>query len=128
MLSASLSPSTPGEPSIFGLEAGSLPWVLRHGHVRLASNGALRVNVAGLIVPSKGSNPIPDLAATVFCNGSPAATTAPVAFSPRGNAHLRTTVELPSFCPAPTVLLHPATGSTPSDVVPNVYIAFDGQA
>ncbi len=48
--------------------------------------------------------------------------------SPRGNAHVVAEVALPTFCPAPTVLIIPATGKKASDIVTNIYIGFDGKA
>jgi hypothetical protein len=106
--------------------AGKAPWQLKHGHVRLGRNGALQVNATGLVLTT-GSNPVPDLAAAVYCNGAPAGTTAPVPFSAKGNARIHASVTLPSFCPAPAVLLKPATGSAQTDVL-SVYIGFDGKA
>ncbi len=67
-----------------------------------------------------------DVMASVYCGGTVAATTTPVPFSTTGNARIRTTVSLPAFCPAPAVLLNPATGTSPSEVKTAIYIAFDG--
>lgn len=120
VLIANLVPSVPGDPAIFGVSPGGLPWVISHGEAVL-DGGFLEVNVAGLVVPTIGTNPVPDLAASVYCNGMLAETTATVPFSPAGNARLHAKVTLPSFCPAPAVLLNPAT--TPTHILP-VYIAF----
>lgn len=128
VLTAGLAPSVPTDPEVFGVTAGSIPWVIEGGHARLGSGGALQVNVAGLVDPRTGKNPVPGLAASVYCNGTLAATTSPVPFSPQGNASLHAMITLPAFCPAPAVLLNPATGTTAADVHSNVYIAFDGTA
>jgi hypothetical protein len=127
LLTATLAPSVPTDPAIFGVEPGGAPWQLSHGHVRLDQNGALHVNVARLVLTTTGSNPVPDLAAAVYCNGVLSSTTSPVRFSKRGNARIHAIVSLPSLCPAPAVLLNPATGSAQSDVL-GVYIGFDGTA
>lgn len=124
VLVATLAPSMPAptDPSIFGVAPGGVPWQIAHGHVVLAA-GALRVNVAGLVVTTSGTNPVPELAASVYCNGTLAAMTAPVPFSPQGDAHIHAAVpSLPAFCAAPAVLLNPvnSTGVLPA------YIAFDG--
>lgn len=124
LLKAPLAPSVPGDPAIFGEAPGQVPWVIRSGHVRLSKDGALQAEVRGLVVPTTGKNPLSQIAAAVYCNGAKVATTSPVPFSPKGNAHLRTTVALPAFCAAPAVLLEPAPGGT----VHNRYIAFDGKA
>jgi hypothetical protein len=122
-LIATLSPSVPTDPPIFGVGPGSVPWQIAHGHVVLTKSGGLEANVAGLVVTTTGSNPVPFLAASVYCNGALAAMTAPVPFSPQGNAHIHAMVSLPAFCPAPAVLLNPATA--PTTVLP-AYISFDG--
>jgi hypothetical protein len=126
LLHAPLAPSQPTDPPIFGVVAGSVPWSLSHGGVRLSRGGDLDVDVDGLIVTPLGSNPVPQLAASVFCNGMLAATTAAVPFSTKGNADINAHVSLPALCAAPAVLLNPGIG-TPPVVKPGVYIAFDGK-
>lgn len=127
LLNAALAPSVPTDPAIFGVKPGGVPWQIRPSRVRLGRDGRLVVNVDGLVVVGPGTNPLPDLAATVYCNGAAVGTTAPVAFSTRGNARIRATVSLPALCPVPGVLLNPARGTMSSDVLP-VYIGFDGRA
>lgn len=130
VLSGSLAPSVvpaPAGPSIFGVAPGGKPWVLTAGHVQLGAGGMLEADVSHLVVPATGSNPVPFIAASVYCGGTAVATTAPVPFSSVGNAQIHAEVSLPTFCPAPAVLLEPATGSSPSDIV-DAYIAFDGMA
>jgi hypothetical protein len=126
VLRAVLAPSVPADPAIFGVAPGGAPWQLAHGQVRLGKSGRLTVDVDGLVLTTTGANPVPDLAASVYCGGTLATTTAPVLFSATGNARIRTTVSLPAFCPAPAVLLNPATGSLPSQVKTTIYIGFDG--
>lgn len=121
VLHSSLTPSTPNDSPIFGVPPGGIPWSIAHGQALLRSNGTLQVNVARLIDPETGSNPVPYLAASVYCDGSLEATTATVPFSHQGNAHLRATVGLPAVCSDPVVLLNPAA-PTPKPF----YIAFTG--
>jgi hypothetical protein len=128
VLRAVLAPSVPTDPHIFGVAPGAAPWRLAHGQVRLGKDGRLAVEVNGLVLTTTGANPVPDLAASVYCGGTLAATTTPVPFSTAGDARIRATVSLPAFCPAPAVLLNPATGSSPSTVKTAVYIGFDGTA
>jgi hypothetical protein len=128
VLTASLAPSVPSDPTVFGVAAGSKPWALTSGHVTLGPAGTLEVNVAGLIITTTGTNPVPDLAASLYCNGTSVGTTDPAPFSTQGNAHIHATLTMPAFCPAPAVLLNPSFGSTPSDVKTGIYIAFDGTA
>jgi hypothetical protein len=126
VLTASLAPSVPSDPTVFGAAAGSKPWSLTSGHVTLGPAGTLEVNIAGLIITTTGTNPVPDLAASLYCNGTSVGTTDPAPFSTQGNAHVHATLTMPAFCPAPAVLLNPSFGSTPSDVKTGIYIAFDG--
>lgn len=128
MLAATLAPSIPADPPIFGVTAGSLPWKITHGTVVLGADGSLTASIAGLVVPPGNTNPVPDLALSVFCNGTRVATTAAVTFSTAGNARVVAKVALPGFCPAPAVLINPALSKKPSDILTNIYIGFDGKA
>lgn len=128
IISASVAPSVPTDPMIFGVVAGGAAWTIDHGHARLGNRGALEVDVRGLVLTMTKANPVPDLAASVFCDGAAVATTAPVAFSSGGDAHIHACVTLPGFCAAPAILLNPATSGSTSGVLTAVYIAFDGTA
>ena len=128
MLTAKLAPSIPADPTIFGVTAGNLPWKITQGTAVLHTDGLLTASINGLVVPPGNKNPVPDLALSVFCNGTRAATTPAVRFSARGNAHVVARVALPAFCPAPAVLINPATGKKASDILTNIYIGFDGKA
>lgn len=128
MLAARLAPSIPADPPIFGVTAGGVPWKITQGTVVLHANGLLAASIAGLVVPPGNKNPVPDLALSVFCNGTRAVTTAAVRFSARGNAHVVARVALPKFCPVPAVLINPATGKKASDILTTIYIGFDGKA
>lgn len=125
VLDAALAPSIPSDPSVFGVAPGGIPWVITHGHVVLGSNGTLQVNVTGLVDPQSGANPVPYIAVSVYCGGTEEATVGPVPFSSRGNARVHAAVSLPPFCPAPAVLLNPATSATN---ILRAYIGFDGLA
>lgn len=120
VLNASLAPSLPSYSPIYGVAPGGAPWDLQAGHVVLGAGGHLNAVVTGLVLAKTGANPIPDIAAAVYCNGTLAATTMPVPFSASGDAHINTTVALPSPCPVPAVLLTISPKGTP------LYIAFDG--
>jgi hypothetical protein len=43
-------------------------------------------DVHGLVLSTTGANPVPDLAASLYCGGTLLATTMPVPFSTTGNA------------------------------------------
>jgi hypothetical protein len=125
LLSAPLAASLPTDNPIFGVKPGGAPWQMAPGNVQLRQNGTLSADVDRLVLTTTGMNPIPDLAASVYCNGILVATTVPVPFSSRGNARIHAAVTLPTFCPAPAVLLNPATGTAATDVL-KIYIGFDG--
>ena len=128
MITARLAPSVPSDPKIFGVTAGGAPWKITQGVVALHTDGLLTATINGLVIPPGNKNPVPDLALSVFCNGTRAATTPAVSFSARGNAHVVARVRLPKFCPVPGVLINPATGKKPGDILTNIYIGFDGKA
>lgn len=128
MLAARLAPSIPADPPIFGVTAGSLPWKITHGTVVLHTDGLLAASIDGLVVPPGNKNPVPDLALSVFCNGTRVATTAAVKFSAHGKAQVNARVALPKLCPVPAVLINPAIGKKPGDILTNIYIGFDGKA
>jgi hypothetical protein len=112
IIRASLQGSLPKDPSLFGLAPGALPWVISDGSARLRANGDLSVEVEGLIIPTRGSNPLATLSATVACNGKPVAMTAPVPFNTAGNAEIEARVSLPERCLAPAVLLNPLSSAS----------------
>lgn len=123
VLQASLTPSQPTGTAIFAVAPGDVPWSIAGSHVALHSDGMLQVTVARLIDPVLGYNPVPYLAASVYCSASKVGTTMTVPFSHAGNAHLRARVALPSTCSAPAVLVNPALNAT---APANLYIAFTG--
>lgn len=128
LLQSMLSPSVPTDATIFTVAPGIVAWSIDRGTVKLESDGGLKVKVRGLVVTSTSSNPIPDVAVSVYCNGTLAGTTLPVTFSPSGNADIKSTLTIPTTCMVPAVLLHPATGPLASDVLQSTYIAFNGSA
>jgi len=128
VISALVAPSVPTDAAIFGVVAGGAPWTIQHGHALIERRGLLQVDVQGLVLTTIESNPVPYLAASVYCNGALAATTAPVPFSSEGDADIGALVSLPGLCVAPAILLNPALSASPSGVKTGIYIAFDGTA
>jgi hypothetical protein len=124
VLNASLAPSLTSYPDIYGVPPGGKDWALKAGHVVLKAGGQLDAVVTGLVLTATGSNPLPEIAASIYCNGSttPATSTTAVPFSTAGDAHIHATVALPRPCLVPAVLLGPLG---PSGTV-SFYIAFDG--
>ena len=126
LLRSGLVGSTPSPvgPTLFGVTPGGAPWVVARSRVSVDRDGEFELQVRGLVIPispSNGTNPLPALSASLFCNGSsiPAATTGTVPFDRAGNASIETTVLLPATCLAPAVLVHP-------NAVTSRYIAANG--
>lgn len=115
LLAAQVAPTVPTDPAVHGVTPGGAPWVIDRGSVRLRSDGRLRVEVEGLVIPTppqNGSNPVATLSASLFCGSdtTPAATTAAAPFSTAGDAEIEAQLALPAKCLAPVVLLHPNGG------------------
>lgn len=120
--------SQPTGPVLFGAKPGGAPWAIRRGEAEVRRDGRVEVRVDGLVIPTppqNGTNPLPGIAATVYCGGTAVGTTKTVPFSPRGDARIedRLGSALPSPCLAPAVLLNPQLGGA---VNPGVYIAATG--
>jgi len=119
----------PTGPVLFGVNPGGAPWVIARGEARVRRNGRVKVRVEGLVIPtppSNGTNPLSNIAASVYCGGTLVATTDPVPFSPAGDARIDATLKaaVPSPCLAPAVLLNPAPGGV---VAARTYIAASGE-
>jgi hypothetical protein len=111
------------------VRSGTPPtWVVDRGEARVRRNGRVRVRVEGLVIPTppqNGTNPLSNIAASVYCGGTLVDTTAAVPFSPAGDARIEATLKaaLPSPCLTPAVLLNPAPNGA---VNAAVYIAATG--
>jgi hypothetical protein len=111
--------SSPGQ-SIGGVPSGGLPWAVSKAHVTLNGSGHLNLAVHGLILPSTGNTgPVTQVSASLVCGGSGgtvAATTAAVALSTSGDAHIHEKITLPASCVAPVILVRAAVvnGTTPA--------------
>ena len=91
-------------------------------------NGRVKVRVEGLVIPTppqNGTNPVSNIAASVYCGGTLVDTTDAVPFSPAGDARIDAMLEkaVPSPCLAPAVLLNPAPGGV---IAAGTYIAATG--
>ncbi len=108
--------SLPADPALFGVLPGTAPWAIDEGHVRVRSDGTLRLRVRGLVIPTppaNGTNPVPLLSASVYCSGALVATSKTVPFSPKGDARINQDLgELPAPCANPGVLVHPNDNTT----------------
>jgi hypothetical protein len=122
LFKSSVDPSVPSDPVLHGVEAGSAPWVLKHGVIKLHSNGELKVAVAGLIIPELGTpGPVTSIDASVYCGNetTPAVTTGTAPLSVKGDGRIETMVSLPAGCQTPAVLINPLG-------ISSIYIASSG--
>ena len=125
---ADLFGSQPTGPTLFAAKPGGAPWVIREGSAKVRRDGRVKVRVDGLVIPTapqNGTNPLSNIAATVYCNGAAVGTTKAAPFSTAGDARIddRVATPLPSPCLAPAVLINPAPGGV---VSAGVYIAASG--
>ena len=115
-------------PVLFGVPPGGAPWVIDKGDVTVRRDGQVKARLDGLVIPtppSNGTNPVPEIAATVYCNGAAVGTTSAVPFSTAGDARIDDALAspLPSPCLAPAVLFNPAANGV---VTTTNYIAATG--
>jgi hypothetical protein len=118
----------PTGPVLFGVKPGGAPWVITRGEARVRRNGRVKVRVEGLVIPppqGNGTNPLSNIAASVYCGGTLVDTTDAVPFSPAGDARIDAMLKkpVPSPCLAPAVLLNPAPGGA---IGAGTYIAATG--
>ena len=111
---------------IRGLNGGGLPWQISRGEGELRADGALEVEVEGLVlldgppVPPerRGTNPVPEFRAVVSCLtvADGAAVTMNVSTgnfpaTPSGDSKIEATIEVPNPCFAPIVFVTSPTGA-----------------
>ena len=115
VLNADVVPSVPTDPSIFGVKAGGLPWVLAEGEVHVRPSGRTDVHLEGLqVLRTDGStdNPIASITVSLYCGGTLAARSAPQPLSvPAGDARFRVQLSVPATCDGATVLVNPAVSN-----------------
>lgn len=113
VLSTSLVPSVPTDPTLFGAAAGGVPWVLRSGTAQLRRDGRLTVHIRGLLIPSGQfagtTGPVITVSASLYCSGNstPVGTSDSVPLASDGGARIDTTMTLPAKCQIPALLIHP---------------------
>jgi hypothetical protein len=125
VLSTSLAPSVPADPTLLGVATGGAPWVLRSGDARLRRDGRLDLRVRGLVIPvppfSGTTGPVKTVSASLYCGGNstPVGTSNSFPISTDGNARITANFVLPATCQIPALLIHPNGANA-------VYIATSG--
>lgn len=106
--------------AIRNIPGGGLPWRIARGEARLDQDGALRVEVEGLVLaagPSAGTNPVPQFIATLSCLNADGTinniSTAPVPATSTGDARIEEVVTLPDTCLGPIVFVRGVVAPIP---------------
>lgn len=116
--------------TIRGILGGPFPWDLTQATGTLMSNGALHIQVQGLIIPASagfGYNPAPFFQAVVSCRTltadadgnyyrnivTPPADTTMIGDPKHGDAVINANVALPDTCIAPIVFVTSPAGKNP---------------
>lgn len=98
----------PASPVIAGIAPGGAPWVNGPSSVRVREDGRIDVSIMGLIIPTRGTNPIPAVVATLVCDGTARVSTAPFALSAAGDGSTSTMIAGTRDCDDAAVLIQPA--------------------
>jgi hypothetical protein len=123
--------SVPGQ-TMFGVQSGGLPWVIREGKARLDKNGKLHVEVEGLLLTNAGANTgttgtVRMVSATLFCGGVATASSTPVVpLAPTGFAEMEGKVGAPANCMSPVVLVRIAASVNATTPTLGRFIALSG--
>jgi hypothetical protein len=117
----------PDGPVLFNVNPGGAPWVVARSKVEVRRDGRVKARIEGLVIPPQNNtNPLSNLAATVYCGGTAVGTTSAVPFSREGDARIDESLAaaLPKPCLVPAVLINPA----PNGVINTAtYIAATGK-
>ncbi len=94
---------------IRNIPGGGVPWTIAEGEARLGADGALKVEVRGLVIAATGVNPVSQFIATLSCLNADGTinniNTNPVPATTTGDAEIEEVLTLPSTCLAPVVLV-----------------------
>jgi hypothetical protein len=114
-----VAPFTGSTNPIRGLNGGGVPWSIESGTGFLRADGRLHIQVEGLIIPSRGDNPISAFRGVVNCLTPDAPmsgvnlVTDPFPATMTGDSTIDAMVDLPDTCIAPIVFVTNGTGSAP---------------
>jgi hypothetical protein len=102
--------------NIFGVPGAGAAWVLSDGRVDVRRDGRMDLKVEGLVLVSNGTvGNNTQVKAALFCGGKLVAESAPVPFSPQGDAEVHQTLAAATApdgrCLAPTVFVEPVGGA-----------------
>lgn len=101
----------PASPTVAGVKPGGAPWVSGPSTVRVRSDGRITVSITALVIPppvGTGINPITSVVATLVCDDTVRASTAPFALSRAGDGATSDRLAVRGRCTDPAVLIQPS--------------------
>ncbi|HEV3480508.1 MAG TPA: hypothetical protein VG144_13815 [Gaiellaceae bacterium] len=105
---------------INGVPGAGAAWQIDSGRGELRVNGALEVEVEGLVLTRTGENPSTNFRAVVACHtvvagqaATARAVTGPFPATPQGDSKIEAQVDVPSPCFDPAVFVTNAAGDPP---------------
>src|SRR5262245_64720122 len=106
VVKSTLFGSQPAGPTLHFVKPGGAPWIISRGDAKIRRDGRVQIRIEGLVIPTapqNGTNPLSNLAATIYCGGKSAGTTSAVKFTTGGDARIdeRLAKPLPAPCLAP---------------------------
>jgi hypothetical protein len=105
---ARLAGSEVGE-HVAGVPSGGAPWKVAHSEVRVNSSGTIEVEAKGLLISSgpfvDTVGPVTMVMASLVCGDVDVADTVSVPLSSSGDFKIKDTIQVPSPCIAPAVLV-----------------------
>ena len=107
LLKADLVGSLTTDPTLYGVAPGGVNWTESRSKVTVKTDGRVDARVRTLLVTSTNANPVPQISASLVCNGAVVDTVGPVPFTTSGDARIKDTFTVPARCLAPAVLLNP---------------------
>jgi hypothetical protein len=131
--------SVPGL-AVGGVVSGAAPWVVQSGETSISPDGRIHVEVHGLLIGPGGptnlvgtTGPVTMVGATLVCGGTggtavPAAggLVTPSPLSASGNGEIDQTVNVPSTCFGPVVLVRIFTSAAPLGSQLGSFVALSG--
>lgn len=101
-------PNPDATPIFGGVSPAGAPWVLDDdSEVRVRENGRIKIELDDLVIPGRG-NPVPQVAASLLCDGMVVASTKAFPLDPEGDGEFEGRIRVPQHCDDPQVLIRNA--------------------
>ena len=102
--------SEPNATPVFGgVPPAGAPWVLDDdSEVRVRKDGRIKIELDDLVIPGVG-NPVPQVAASLLCDGMVVASTPAFPLDEEGDGEFKGEIWVPEHCDDPQVLIRNAS-------------------